>query len=80
MYSSTIPLTSTLDGVGWSTPLTGHFTLSKETRYSLYRKPGGSRAGLVGCGKISRPQAFDLLTVQPVATRYSDYAIPVYVF
>jgi hypothetical protein len=34
----------------------------------------GPRAGLERCGK-SRPQSgFDLRTVQPVASRYTDYA------
>ena len=35
----------------------------------------GPRAGLDGCGK-SHPPGFDPLTVQPVASRYTDWAIP----
>ena len=36
----------------------------------------GSRAGLHGCGKSPPPLAgFDPRTVQPVASRYIDYAI-----
>jgi len=31
-----------------------------------------SRAGLEGCGKSRPPQGFDPLTVQPVASRYTD--------
>jgi len=36
----------------------------------------GPRAGMDGCGK-SRPQpGFEPQTVQPVASRYTDWAIP----
>jgi hypothetical protein len=34
------------------------------------------RAGLDGCGKSHLPPGFDPWTVQPVASRYIDYAIP----
>jgi hypothetical protein len=34
------------------------------------------RAGLDGCGKSRPPPGFDPRTVQPVASRYTDYAIP----
>ena len=34
----------------------------------------GSRAGLNRCGKSRPPPGFDPLTVQPVASRYTDYA------
>jgi hypothetical protein len=36
----------------------------------------GPRAGLDVCGKSLPPPGFDLLTVQPVASRYTDCAIP----
>jgi hypothetical protein len=39
----------------------------------------GPRAGLDGCGKISLSPGFDPRTVQPVAIRYTDYAIPMHV-
>ena len=47
-----------------------------KTRYPLYRRLGGpqGRSGLVQ--KISPPTVFDLRTVQPVASRYTDWAIP----
>jgi hypothetical protein len=32
----------------------------------------GPRAGLDGCGKSRPPLGFDLRTVQPVASRYTD--------
>jgi hypothetical protein len=37
----------------------------------------GLRAGLDGCGKSRPPPGFDHRAVQPVASRYTDYAIPV---
>jgi hypothetical protein len=47
-----------------------------KTGYLLYRRVGGpqSRPGMVR--KISPPPGFDPRTVQPVASRYADYAIP----
>ena len=36
----------------------------------------GLRAGLDICGKSRPPPGFDLRTVQPVVSRYTDYAIP----
>jgi len=44
----------------------------EKTRYSLYRRVGGPRAGLDVRGKISPTQGFDTRTVQPVASRYTD--------
>ena len=34
----------------------------------------GLRAGLDRCGKSRHPPGFDPRTVQPVASRYTDYA------
>jgi hypothetical protein len=36
----------------------------------------GPRADLDGCGKSRPPPGFDPRTVQPVASRYTDWAIP----
>jgi hypothetical protein len=36
----------------------------------------GPRAGLDRCGKSRPPPGFDPRTVQPVASRYTDLAIP----
>ena len=64
-YSSTVFLTSTLDGGGWSTP---------EKRPGTHRTGGwaGPRTDLDGCGKSRPPQGFDPRTVHPVASRYTD--------
>jgi hypothetical protein len=34
------------------------------------------KPGLNGCGKSRHPLGFDSQTVQPVASRYTDWAIP----
>ena len=71
-HSSTLSLTSALDGGGWSTPHPGQFTPGKETGYPLYRRLGGPH-GLSGwVRKISPPPGFDPSTVQPVASHYTN--------
>ena len=53
--SSTNSLTSALDGGGWSTSRTVHFTLGKETRYPLYRRLDGPQCRSGQVRKISPP-------------------------
>jgi hypothetical protein len=69
-YSSTVSLTSALDGVGGQRHAPAALSPGN-TRYPLYRWLGGpqSRSGRVR--KISPPPGFDPLTVQPVANRYT---------
>ena len=68
MYSSTFPLTSALDGGGGQRhALISLLFLPGKIRYPFIGDCVGPRAGLDGCGK-SR-------TVQPVASRYNDWAI-----
>ena len=38
----------------------------------------GPKAGLRGCEKPRPPPGFDPRTVQPVASRYIEYAIPIH--
>jgi hypothetical protein len=45
-------------------------------RYPLYRRLGGPRNRSGQVRKISPPPGFDFRTVQPVANRYTDCAIP----
>jgi hypothetical protein len=45
------------------------------TRYPLYRRLGGPQGRSWRVRKISPPQGFDPWTVQPVASRYTDWAI-----
>jgi len=71
MYGSTLTLTSTLYGDGWLTPRPGRFTHVNETRYPLCKMVCGPTTGMDGCGKSRPKPGFD-----PVASRYTDYAIP----
>jgi len=77
-YSSTISLTSALDGGGWSTPCPGHFTPGKETCYPLCRRLGGPQGWSGWVRKISPPLGFKPQIVQPVASCYTNWAIPVH--
>ena len=46
-----------------------------KTRYPLYRRLGGPQGRSELVRKISRPPGFAPRTVQPVASRYTDWAI-----
>jgi hypothetical protein len=63
-------------GVGWSTPRPGRFTPGKETPYAFYRRLGGPHDRCGWMRKSTLPPGFDRRTIQPVASRYSDCAIP----
>ena len=75
MCSSTLSLTSTLDGSGWLTPRPGRFTPGKQSRYPFYRRLGGPKGRPGRVRKNSPPPEFDFRTVQLAASRYNDYAI-----
>ena len=45
-----------------------------KTRYPSYRRLGGSQGTSGQVRKISPPPGFDPQTVQPVASRFTDYA------
>jgi hypothetical protein len=78
-YSSTLSLTSALDGSGWSTPhpgcLTSPLAPQKKTWYPLYRRLGGSKGRSGRVRKFSLTPRFDPRTIQPVASRYTDWTI-----
>jgi len=73
--TNTFSLTSALDVVGGERhgPAT---LLPGKTRYPLYRKLDGPQGRSVRVRKISLLPGFDPRTVQPVASRYTDWAIP----
>jgi hypothetical protein len=76
MYRSTFFLTLALVGEEWSTSRPGRFIpRGKSPRYQLDRRWDGpqSRSGRRE-EKILNPT--DPSIVQPVASRYTDYAIP----
>ena len=57
-----------------------HHTLAAlppgKTRYPLYRWLGSPQGRSGRVRKISPPPRFDPRTVQPVASRYTDWAVP----
>jgi hypothetical protein len=66
-------------GDGWLTPCPGRLTLGKKTRHLLYRRLGGPEGR---CGQSAGSlvlTVFEPRTVQPVASRYTDWAVPAHV-
>jgi len=55
------------------------FTPRRKTRYPLYRRLGGPRGASGQVRKISPPPGFDSRTVQPVASRYTNWAISAHI-
>jgi hypothetical protein len=74
-HSSTLSLTSALDVVGDQRHAPAALPSGK-THYSLCRRLGGSQDRTGWVRKISPPPGFDPWTIQPVASRYTDWAIP----
>jgi len=75
MYSSTVSLTSALDAVGGQRHAPAALPLGK-TRYPLYRRLDGPQGRSGRTKNISPPPGVDSRTVEPVASRYIDWAIP----
>ena len=70
-YSSTLSLTSALDGVGGECHASATLSPGK-TRYPLHRRRDGTQGRSGRMRKTSPPPGFDPRTVQPVASRYTD--------
>ena len=70
MYSSTLPSTSAIDGVGGKHHAPADLSPGK-TQYPLYRRLGGPQGRSGRVRKIPSP-GFDSRTVEPVASRYTD--------
>ena len=75
-YSSTLSLTSALDGVGGQRHAPAALPPGKRLGTPCTGGWVGRKAGLGGCGISHPPPGFDPRTVQPVASRYTDYALP----
>jgi hypothetical protein len=75
MYSCTPSLTSAVDGVGGKSHALAVLP-TRNTRYPLYRRLGGSHGRYGRVRKISPLPGFDPRTVQLVASRYTDWTIP----
>jgi len=71
IYNSTLPSTSTLDGVGCKHHAPAALPPGK-TRYPLYMRLGGPHGRSGRERKISTPPGFDPRVVHPVASRYTD--------
>ena len=56
-------------------PRSDKFISGKETWYPLHRRFVGPQGRSGRVGKITPPQGFDPRTVQPVASRYTNWAI-----
>jgi hypothetical protein len=76
MHSYALPSTSALNGVGFQRHASADLPPAK-TRYPLYRSLGGPQGGSGRLRKNSPPPGFDPLTVHPLASRYTDCAVPV---
>jgi len=70
-YTSTLSLTSALDGLGGQRHAPAALPPGK-TRYPLYRRLGGPQGRSEQVRKIYTPPGFDPQTVQTVASRYTD--------
>jgi hypothetical protein len=73
-YSSTLSLTSTLDGVGGQHHTLATLPLGK-TQNPLYRRLGGLQGRSGWVQKTFPSPEFDPWTVQPVASHYTYYTI-----
>jgi hypothetical protein len=67
-------MTVALEGVEWSAARPGHTLSPGKTRYPLYRRLGGPHGQSVRAWKISPTPGFNPRTVQPVVSRYTDWA------
>jgi hypothetical protein len=71
-YSSTLILTSALEGGEGSASRRGRISPPRKTRYPLYRRVGGPQGRSGQVRKTSPPPGFDPRTFQPVGSRYTD--------
>ena len=67
-------MTTALEGYEGSASRLGHSLPPEKTRYPLYRRLGGPQGRSGQMRKISPPPGFDPRTIQPVASRYTDWA------
>jgi len=78
MISSTLTLTSVLDGVGGQRHASAALPPGK-TRYPLYRRLGGPQGRSRRAQKTSLLLEFDPRTTQPIASNSTDSVIPAHV-
>jgi hypothetical protein len=74
-------MTTALEGGEGSASRLGRSLPPGKTWYPLYRRLGGPQGQSGQVQKISHASGFDPRTVQPVASRYNDYATrPTYLY
>jgi hypothetical protein len=73
--SSSLSLTTVLDGGGWSVPHPGHFTPRKDLVPFVQEAVWDPGSVWTGVEYVS-PPGFIPQTFQPIASRYTDRAIP----
>jgi hypothetical protein len=78
-HSSTLSLTSAPDGDEWSTPRPGRFTPGKDPVPIVWEAGWASGPVWKVSEKLATPAGFDPRTVQPVASRYTSWAIPAHI-
>ena len=74
MYSSTLFLTSVLERGESLASRPGRSLPPGKNRYSLYRRLSGPQGRSGQVRKISLPPGFDPRTVQPIGSRYTNWA------
>jgi hypothetical protein len=67
-------MSSALEGCEWSASRPGRNVPTGKTRYLLYRRLGGPQGRSGQVRKISPTPGFAPRTVQPVVSRYTDWA------
>jgi hypothetical protein len=78
-YSSALSLTSALDGSVGGQRHAPAALPSGKTVYPLYRRLGGPQVQSGQVQKISPQTGFDPPTVQPIASRYTNWAISAHI-
>ena len=71
--SSTLSWPTALEGCEGSASCPGCYLSPGKTRYALYRRLGGPQGRSGRVREISPPPGFDPRTIQPVASRYTNY-------
>ena len=66
-------MTTALEGGEWSAAGPGHILPPGKTRYPLYRRLGGPQ-GRSGRAENITPMWFHPRTIQPIVSRYTDWA------
>jgi hypothetical protein len=71
-YISTLSLTSTLDGCGWSAQRAGRFNPKQGTRVNIAQRADFAPGQSGRVRKMSPPPGFDTQITQSIPTRYTD--------